>query len=326
MARSLRKGKHFGDWQLVSFLGEGGNGFVWQASNSNGETAAIKILAKLEQKSRSKTYERFKHEVKVVQANSDIEGILPILDSYLPSELGDDLAWYVMPAAQPLEEYLANRSFVSAIEAVLSVGKLVCALHKREISHRDIKPANILARDQKFYLSDFGLVDFPEKPDFTVQGERIGALPTIAPEMKFSADKADGKPADVYSLAKTLWILLTGRSYGFEGQYDPNSINGLGRLNLTEPERPGIRFSNPPSLYLGPLDHLLRASTNDDPSLRPTIDEFLEQLSSWTEIFKDFRKRVLSNGRTFRKSCFHSVCHNGLSGRIAERLLTYLPH
>jgi len=36
------------------------------------------------------------------------------------------------------------------------------------------------------------------------------------PEMRRNPDKADGKCADVYSLAKTLWILLTKETKGFE--------------------------------------------------------------------------------------------------------------
>lgn len=302
MAKKLSKGMMFGDWKLMKFLGEGGSCFVWLVSNSSAETAAIKILAKLDRKSRSKTYARFKHEVEVVQTNDDLEGVLPILDSYLPAEISDKLAWYVMPVAEPIGTHLAaRRTFESSIEAILSVGKLLCELHEKGICHRDIKPANILAKDKKIYLSDFGLVDFPEKPDFTLQGERIGALSTMAPEMKFHADKADGKVADVYSLAKTLWILLTDQGHGFEGQYDPNSINGLSLLNLTEPDSASI---TPRPLYLRPLDDLLRMSTSDDPSQRPTMNEFTHRLNSWAEIYRDFEKRNPLQWQDFQKRLF----------------------
>lgn len=77
-------------------------------------------------------------------------------------------------------------------------------------------------KNDQFFLADFGLVDDPDKADITSTGEQIGAKRTIAPEMKWSSQRADGKPADVYSLAKTLWILLTGRRDSFEGQYDYN--------------------------------------------------------------------------------------------------------
>jgi serine/threonine-protein kinase len=236
-------------------------------------------------------YARFKDEVKIVQANSDIDGVLPIIDSYLPSDTENDLPWFVMPLVQPIEKYLTGRSFESSIDVVLSIGKLLSQLHQRGICHRDVKPANILSKDGKFYLSDFGLADFPDKPAYTVQGERIGALATMAPEMKLHADEANGFAADVYSLAKTLWIFLTGRSDGFDGQYNPNSINGLRLLNLTEPTVDGVLVTTPVSLYVRPLDELLSTSTSDDPSERPTIEEFINELSSWIEIYKDFQKR-----------------------------------
>ena len=50
----------------------------------------------------------------------------------------------------------------------------------------------------------------------------------MAPEMRYNAKNADGKKADVYSLAKTLWIVLTGVDYGFEGRYEEDdAIIGL---------------------------------------------------------------------------------------------------
>lgn len=37
----------------------------------------------------------------------------------------------------------------------------------------NIKPANILVVEKKYYLSDFGLVDYPDKEELTGKGERI---------------------------------------------------------------------------------------------------------------------------------------------------------
>jgi serine/threonine protein kinase len=79
MARKIARGQRFGNWKLRKFLGEGGNGFVWLALNSRNEEAAIKILAKLDGKNKAKVHARFKSEVNVVRANTDIEGLLPII-------------------------------------------------------------------------------------------------------------------------------------------------------------------------------------------------------------------------------------------------------
>ena len=291
MTPKIAKGQKFGDWQLQEYLGGGGNGFVWLARNSSADEAAIKILAKIEGKSKEKVYARFRSEVQVVQANCDIDGLLPIVDFYLPDEIVDATPWYVMPVAQSLDKFLDGRIFETAVQVVLEIGKTLINLHERGICHRDIKPANILVRDGKFYLSDFGLADYPEKADLTSTGEQIGAKWTIAPEMKRNSNEADGRLADVYSLAKTLWILLTGHKDGFEGQYNPDSVNGLSRLGLTEPDPTNGWVERAPLVYLKPLDDLLTASTDDDPSHRPPMSQFVERLDVWDKTYKDFKKR-----------------------------------
>ena len=301
------KGKTFGDWQARKFLGEGGNGEVWLASNSS-EKAAIKLLTKLDDNKGEKIYARFKDEVKVVNENSDIEGLLPIIDSHLPEEIGEDTPWYVMPVAQPVEECLDGRSFEAAIQIVVKVGETLTKLHERNICHRDIKPQNILVRENVYYLSDFGLVDYPDKQELTGTGERIGARWTVAPEMERDSQNADGKPADVYSLAKTLWILLTGQRFSFEGQYNPDSVNGLRNLQLTEPENEDFfLFRSSSLLYLTPLDKLMRDSTNDAPSQRPNMSQFVGRLESWVQMYKDFKKRIPLQWQEIQEKLFPLV-------------------
>lgn len=48
----------------------------------------------------------------------------------------------------------------------------------------DIKPSNIYYYEGRFSLGDFGLVDFPDNDDFTRSDQGLGAIFTIAPEMK----------------------------------------------------------------------------------------------------------------------------------------------
>ena len=268
------KGQKFGDWQTIKCLGGGGNAVVWLVSNSASESAAIKLLTKTEGKSEAKVYSRFRKEIEVLCQNRDIEGLLPIIDSYLPEEVGENTPWYVMPVAQPIDTVKWN--FETSFQIVLEIGKVLIRLHERGVSHRDVKPANMLIYQGRYYLSDFGLVDHPGKQDLTGTQERIGAKWTIAPEMERNSKNADGKLADVYSLAKTLWILLTGQKLGFEGQYNPSSINGLVNFRLTD-------------LYIRPLEDLIRDSTDDDPLKRPSMFGFVDRLADWIQISKDFR-------------------------------------
>jgi hypothetical protein len=49
----------------------------------------------------------------------------------------------------------------------------------------------------------------------------------MAPEMKRESSNADLAKVDVYSLAKTLYILLTNNDKCFDGQYSTDSIFNL---------------------------------------------------------------------------------------------------
>jgi serine/threonine-protein kinase len=293
MATKIGKKRKFGDWQLVRLLGEGGNGVVWLAKNlKSGEFRAIKILSKLKGKSKEKVYERFKGEVKILSEHQDVEGLLPILDYFLPDDLGEEFPWYVMPVAQPLTEYLQGKTFEATVLAIIEIGKTFIQLHRRGISHRDVKPANLLVLGSNYCVGDFGLADFPNKVDLTSTDERIGAVWTIAPEMRRKGNKSSGRPADVYSLAKTLWILLTGVSEGFDGQYDGESVNGLQNFELKRPLEYEMRFLGEiPPVYTKPLDDLLRVCTSDNPSERPSMREFVKRLNLWIETLQDFKKR-----------------------------------
>jgi len=302
MAKKIAKNQVFGDWKLKKFLGGGGNGDVWLAVNSKNEEAAIKLLRKIERK----TYVRFINEVNIIKANNDIEGILPILDSYLPDKVADEIPWYVMPVAQSLEKHLEGKYFEDIILAITEIAKVLVELHKRNISHRDIKPENLLYKDGKFYLGDFGLVDYPEKIELTSSGDVIGAKWTMAPEMRREGSKSDGKPADVYSLAKTLWILITKNKKGFDGQYNSDSINGLTRLRLTEKDS-GISHINDnykQTVFIKPLEDLLHNSTDDVPLQRPTIQHFLEILSWWVVAHKDLETRNPIEWQDLQKQLF----------------------
>lgn len=161
---------------------------------------------------------RFTAEIRVVeQLAGSIDGIIPILES-APEEY-----WYTMPVAKTILKHIGETQAAAKdiVSGVIQLAETLSQLHARGISHRDIKPANILFYQNRYCLSDFGLVSLPDDPDhFTRSDKGLGAIFTIAPEMKRDPKHADGKKADVFSLAKTLWMLLTGDDKGFDGVYN----------------------------------------------------------------------------------------------------------
>ncbi|GAB2561939.1 protein kinase domain-containing protein [Spirosoma aerophilum] len=284
----FRKGQVFGKWTLDAYLGGGGNGTVWRCLTKEGEEGAIKILKQVNPKS----YSRFLDETSVLDKNSDVIGIIPILDRYLPDDIKGKVPFFVMPVAKNAEKEFINKSFEEKIDAILEVCETLKVLHQRGISHRDIKPSNLLYYNSRFSLADFGLVDFPDKRDVSVANEQIGARWTIAPEMKRESSKAEGIKADIYSLAKTLWIVLTGNYKGFEGRYSTESIIELKKFNT--------------DIYTNPIDKLLSACTDNDPNARPNIDEFSIELNNWKAINEDFHKRNLAQWFEIQTKLFPS--------------------
>jgi|GEM_PF-726704 len=284
----FKRGERFGSWQLGDFISPGGNGEVWKAKDVDDSSHIVAI--KLLKKTNNEGYIRFRDEVKVLAENSDIKGLLPIIDSHLPENVKGVTPWYTMPLATPLTKYLKGKSPEKVVDAIISVSRILSDLHSRSISHRDIKPPNLLVKRDVIYLGDFGLVKYPSKQDITSRWRDVGPRWTIAPEMQRNPNTADGKLADVYSIAKTLWILLTKVEKGFEGQYSVGSSIEIRKYV--------------PSIYHAPLDNLIHQSTDHNPQNRPNIEEFVNKLIGWKDLNRDFKKRSKSQWRDIQTKLF----------------------
>jgi serine/threonine protein kinase len=266
------KGLVCGRWTLSRPLGRGGNGEVWLAQDAAGAGSAIKFLTK----AKPIAYARFQSEVLVMQ-NCGVPGVVPIIEAELPADLTTARAWYAMPVGTPLVDHLVRATFREKVEAIAAVAATMSELHDKKISHRDIKPANLLAIGGRPCVGDFGLVDYPEKADLTGAREELGPRWTMAPEVRRQATGGDPRPADVYSLAKTLWILLSGNPQGFEGQYSATSTVGV------------ATFAR--DTFIAPLEDLLSAATEHDAPRRPDMRALAKGLTEWLKIDAAFPER-----------------------------------
>jgi serine/threonine protein kinase len=242
--KAPKRGDQAGPWTLERRLGRGGNGEVWLAT-ADGKQVAIKIL----QKPKPMAYARFRAEVGALKLTAGIRGVLPVLADDLPSELGNARPWYAMPVATPLLNLVGKMTIRAKVSAIAEAADTLAVLHDKKIVHRDIKVANLLDYEGRCHIADFGLVDYPERPDITIGKEQIGPRWTMAPEVRREGTDADAFPADVYSLAKTLWIVLTGEQKGFDGQYHPDS-----ELSIK-------KYCG--ELYITPLEELLSEGTDN---------------------------------------------------------------
>lgn len=246
-------------------LGHGGNSKVYKVIKKTDETKkaiALKDPGYLNKIKRK----RFLNEIKiVVNEQTNFDGILPIIEYSKPE---DKYYWYTMPIAIPAKEALKDCSEDKIISAILEIATTLKMLHAKKIFHRDIKPENLFYYNKKFCIGDFGLVHFPKSEQLTKNNKSLGPWATMAPEMRREPKNYDGEKADVYSLAKTLWILLCGRDTCFDGVYDYNDST----IALDDK-----KFKN----SIVDIHLLLKDCTQHDPLLRPTMVDFVQKLESW---------------------------------------------
>jgi serine/threonine-protein kinase len=76
----------------------------------------------------------------------------------------------------------------------------------------------LLPREGIAKLSDFGLVKYlPDQSDLTHTGDRLGTIGFMPPE-QFRDAKAADRACDIYALAMTFLLMVSGR-YPFESTY-----------------------------------------------------------------------------------------------------------
>ncbi len=268
MARELRAHETVGKWTLTECIGRGGNAMVWRAHDSDGLGTALKVLKTSNR--ASDPFKRFTHEIEILTQLKGREGVIPILEFYVPKEgIRENRAWYAMPLAQPIQDTIFDEDrLISAVIIAARVAMTLTDLALEEIYHRDIKPDNILNLEGSVVISDFGLADFPEKPNLTEGALEFGPRNFMPPEMFEDAERASPGPADVYMLAKTMWVLAQQKTYppGGELRADVSSL----RISTGH---------NHPRAVL--LDTIIERATRHEPQSRPTMLSFRDDLQSW---------------------------------------------
>lgn len=276
-------------YKQLKQIGRGGNGIVWKVTDGTNEFAKKTII-----KYKNQTaYKRFRDEITVIK-NISHSGIIEIFDFFIPTGKNiTAIPYYIMPLGVSMKEYLSKDISLEKICSIISnIINTVEYLHNNGITHRDIKIENILMIGDDPKLSDFGLANFPKQVRISKPNEKIGPAFTIAPEMKRISSSAEYKKADVYSLAKTIWVILTRSWLSFDGQYSSSSTIGLSHyLDVKINQMTTYGYIEYHSLVL--LEKLLQDATHNDPARRPDILEFKTRFEFWFESNNEY---FLRNG------------------------------
>src|SRR5881227_416329 len=172
-----------------------------------GRPAAVKLLGATVGPADQR--DRFLRESKLA-ASLDHPSIVPVYDAGEE----DGLLYIAMAYVEgsDLKTLLVREGKLPLRRTLRVLGQIASALdaaHARGLVHRDVKPANILVgRDDRAYLSDFGVVKELARAGTTRTGSFVGTIEYSAPEQIEGKD-VDAR-ADVYALACVLYECVVG--------------------------------------------------------------------------------------------------------------------
>ncbi len=260
-----------GRYRLVSRIGRGSMGVVWQARDERlDRTIAIKALVlddaaddeaaqqavrRAVREGRLAARLRHPHAITVHDV-VEHDGKPCLVMEFLPSK---SLAALIAERGPLPPQYVADigRQVASALVAA----------HVEGIVHRDVTPGNVLiTADGTAKLADFGISRALGEGTVTDRGFIAGTPAFLAPEVAGGADAVFA--SDVFSLGATMYAAVEGAP-PFERDENPFAL-------LQKVARGVVR----PPQQAGALTSVLVRTLRPDPAARPMMDEVHDALTA----------------------------------------------
>ena len=269
---SDRIGQQFGNYRLVSLLGQGGYAEVYLGQHVRLTLqAAIKVLHThlTDQEAEhfyqeAETIAKLMHPAIVRILDYDVqEGVPFLVTDYAP---GGSLR-----RCYPKGQVVALPQIVSYVKQVAAALQYA---HERKFIHRDVKPENMLVgRHEEVLLSDFGLAALAHSSGSLSTQEAVGTLPYMAPE------QIEGHPraaSDQYALGVVVYEWLCG-SRPFEGSTTEVMVQ-----QLTMPPPP--LHEKVATIPLGIEQVVLRALAKEPKDRFASVRDFAEALERASQL------------------------------------------
>lgn len=215
-----------GPYQATEFLGSGGFGSVYQATDTrSGREVALKIMRKRDRDSDR----RFQRQLAAFCQEGEKAKSLRhrgIVETFEVGLGNDQEPPYIAmelvrggSLADRIAELLTQDRRMNPLQVARLMRDVADAVHfanSQGIFHRDLKPSNILLTERgRPKVADFGLA-LHEDEQLDHEGEVTGTLPYMSPEqVGGKVHHLDGR-SDIWSLGIILYELLAGRR-PFEG-------------------------------------------------------------------------------------------------------------
>ncbi len=283
-----------GSYRLMSPIGEGGMGEVWEAKHQMlARKAAIKLVRPEGMSARQAEIaaKRFRREANVI-ANLQSPHTVYLYDF---GASRDGRFYYVMELLDGISlQTLVSKFGPQPAPRVAQIMRQICLsleeAHYYGVIHRDLKPSNImlckvgLVHDFVKVL-DFGLAKSVTKTEdvtqLTNEGVASGTPGYIAPEIALGESSIDHR-ADLYAVGCVAYFLLTG-TLVFA---DTNPVTMALKHVQSEPEPPSSRTELPIPPALEALIMKCLAKTPDErPKSAHEITVALDgcELDTWTD-------------------------------------------
>lgn len=251
-------------------IGAGGSASVFRAERDDGEIVAVKLLKW--SLSSDNAAAQFERERQALDLLKDHPGIVSVLGSGL-TDRGEP--YLIMPMMKESAQAMLSDGpmpWRDAVDLTIDVADAIDFAHGNGLIHRDIKPANILIdHDGTPKIADFGvskIVDMTQSAS-----SDLVATPSFVPPERYSGTAASIR-GDIYSLAATLWNLITGSAPFSEGE-DANPLSVMRRALDDEPASLVEHGVSPA------VDRVVSRAMSKDPAERPdTAADFAISLRS----------------------------------------------